>query len=446
MGLESIIPIWRKEVVKLLLCRRGHSYALSLPLPFIGPFSIFSTTQTEQRHTAMQLSSNEDAARRTMLYTCRINNKPRRPTTGSPCRRPGVRRSPDASCDMTARGRKRRIKGYGQGFKQERRRVGSLRREHAETERIHVVAPTFALQSHLMHGLVVLILVETQSAVLFPRPVTWLLLTITFTCTDMGCIQSIACNKSRIKRENIVVYDLSATIDHCPTVIEENSPIVLRYKTPYFKASARIVMPPIPRNETWVVGWIQACTQMEFYNTYGDVGMSSWELPQLREGLVRAISDSDGVSYPWYGNTTETVTIVGPTSKPSRFIVSMNDNFYPSVTWAVPVSESNTPLLTNIKRDQSFTTWLVALNTTSREKILLHTIKWRMRVDIAVDPSLPLGSRARLVGRVHQDQPRVLTRMEPIPPNAMGRPNANDAQVLMWRPRRGPPLVVIPPK
>ncbi|XP_072245800.1 protein FAM78B [Leuresthes tenuis] len=299
-----------------------------------------------------------------------------------------------------------------------------------------------------MHGLIVLILVESRSAVRFSRPVrlSWLLLTITFSCTAMGCIQSIACNKSRIKRENIVVHDLSATIDHCPTVIEENSPIVLRYKTPYFKASARIVMPPIPRNETWVVGWIQACTQMEFYNTYGNIGMSSWELPQLREGLVRAISDSDGVSYPWYGNTTETVTIVGPTSKPSRFIVSMNDNFYPSVTWAVPVSESNTPLLTNIKRDQSFTTWLVALNTTSREKILLHTIKWRMRVDIVVDPSLPLGSRAKLVGRLHQDQPRVLTRMEPIPHNAMGKPNANDAQVLMWRPRRGPPLVVIPPK
>lgn len=88
----------------------------------------------------------------------------------------------------------------------------------------------------------------------------------------MGCIQSIAC-KSRIKRENIVVYDVLATIDHTPTVIEENSPIVLRYKTPYFKASARVVMPPIPRNETWVVGWIQACTQMEFYNTYGDIGM-----------------------------------------------------------------------------------------------------------------------------------------------------------------------------
>lgn len=126
-----------------------------------------------------------------------------------------------------------------------------------------------------MHGLVVLVLVESRSALLFPRPVrlSWLLLSITVTCTAMGCIQSIACNKSRIKRENIVVYDLSATIDHCPTLIEENSPIVLRYKTPYFKASARIVMPPVPRNETWVVGWIQACTQMEFYNTYGDIGM-----------------------------------------------------------------------------------------------------------------------------------------------------------------------------
>lgn len=32
-------------------------------------------------------------------------------------------------------------------------------------------------------------------------------------------------------------------------------------------------MPPVPRNETWTVGWIQACTQMEFFNTYGDIGM-----------------------------------------------------------------------------------------------------------------------------------------------------------------------------
>ncbi|XP_077415566.1 protein FAM78B isoform X1 [Vanacampus margaritifer] len=276
------------------------------------------------------------------------------------------------------------------------------------------------------------------------RMLPCLLLTLLVTCT-MGCIQSIAC-KPRIRRENIVVYEVSASIDQCPTIIEENSPIVLRYKTPYFRASAGVVMPPVPRNETWVVGWIQACTQMEFYNTYGDIGMSSWELPELREGRVKAISDSDGVSYPWYGNTTETVTLTGPTSKPSRLTVSMNDNFYPSVTWAVPISNSNTPMLTHITRDQSFITWLVAMNSITKERIVLQTVRWRMRVDIAVDPDMPLGSRASLVGRPYQEQPHILNYQEPIPPNALGRPNANDAQVLMWRPRRGAPLVVIPPK
>lgn len=81
---------------------------------------------------------------------------------------------------------------------------------------------------------------------------------------------------------------------------------------------------------------------------------------------MKAISDSDGVSYPWYGNTTETVTLTGPTSKPSRLTVSMNDNFYPSVTWAVPISNSNTPMLTHITRDQSFITWLVAMNSVTK--------------------------------------------------------------------------------
>ncbi|CAJ0962313.1 unnamed protein product [Ranitomeya imitator] len=176
------------------------------------------------------------------------------------------------------------------------------------------------------------------------------------------------------------------------------------------------------------------------------MNLSSWELPDLREGRVKAISDSDGVSYPWYGNTTETVTLMGPTNKISRFSVSMNDNFYPSVTWAVPVSESNVPMLTRIKRDQSFTTWLVAMNANTKEKIILQTIKWRMRVDIEVDPTQLLGKRARLVGRTQQEQPRILSRMEPVPPNALVKPNANDAQVLMWRPKRGQPVIVIPPK
>lgn len=173
---------------------------------------------------------------------------------------------------------------------------------------------------------------------------------------------------------------------------------------------------------------------------------SSWELPDLRDGKIQAISDSDGVNYPWYGNTTETCTVVGPTKKDSKFTVSMNDNFYPSVTWGVPVSDSNVPQLSSIHRDQSFTTWLVAINQATSETLVLQTIRWRMRLHIRVDPEKPLGHRAVLTEPLVQEQPQIMGKNEPIPTNAMVKPNANDAQVLMWRPKNGDPVVVIPPK
>ncbi|XP_069841864.1 protein FAM78A isoform X2 [Dendropsophus ebraccatus] len=124
----------------------------------------------------------------------------------------------------------------------------------------------------------------------------------------------------------------------------------------------------------------------------------------------------------------------------------MNDNFYPSVTWAVPVSDSIVPMLTGIQRDQSFTTWLVAINMTNCDVVILHTIKWRMKLEIEVKPSQPLGQRAKLQEPFAQEQPQVLNKNEPIPPSALVKPNANDAQVLMWRPKNKPAVVVIPPK
>ena len=44
------------------------------------------------------------------------------------------------------------------------------------------------------------------------------------------------------------------------------------------------------------------------------------------------------------------------------------------------------------------------------------------------------------------EQPEILPKNEPIPPNALVKPNANDAQVLIWRPKKGEPVVVIQPK
>nr|XP_033816680.1 protein FAM78A [Geotrypetes seraphini] len=278
-----------------------------------------------------------------------------------------------------------------------------------------------------------------------PAQDPWSLLEIALVINTMGCIQSLGC-KAKLFRDSITVIDARASIDSTPTSIDESSSVVLRYRTPHFRASAQVLVPPIPKKETWVVGWIQACNHMEFYNQYGDQGMSSWELPDLQSCKIQAISDSDGVNYPWYGNTTETCTIVGPTKRDTKFTVSMNDNFYPSVTWAVPVSEGNVAKLTSIHRDQSFTTWLVANNTTTNDMVILQTIKWRMRLDIAVNPNKPLGQRAKLQSPFAQEQPQILNKNEPIPPSALVKPNANDAQVLMWRPTNGQPIVVIPPK
>ncbi|XP_054896380.1 protein FAM78A isoform X2 [Poeciliopsis prolifica] len=261
----------------------------------------------------------------------------------------------------------------------------------------------------------------------------------------MGCIQSLKC-KPKSFRDSVLVLDLNTSIDSKPTSIDEASSVVLRYRTPHFRAQARLLVPPMAADETWTIGWIQACNHMMFYNTYGDKGLSSWELPDLDDGKIQAISDSDGVNYPWYGNTTETCTVVGPTKKDTKFTVSMNDNFYPSVTWGIPVSDSNVPLLSSIRRDQSFTTWLVAINQATSETVVLRTIRWRMRLHIQVDPERPLGQRAVLKEPLFQEQPKILVQNEPIPPNAMVKPNANDAQVLMWRPKKGDPMVVIPSK
>lgn len=86
------------------------------------------------------------------------------------------------------------------------------------------------------------------------------------------------------------------------------------------------------------------------------------------------------------------------------------------------------------------------MNEASAEMVLLRTIRWRMQLAIEVDPKKPLGQRARLMDHLAQEQPEIMATNEPLPPNALVKPTANDAQVLIWRPKRGESVVVIPPK
>lgn len=103
-------------------------------------------------------------------------------------------------------------------------------------------------------------------------PDLWTLLWIVLLFNAMGCIQSIRC-KPKSFRDSIIVLEVNSSIDPNPTSIDESSSVVLRYRTPHFRACARVLVPPVAGKETWTIGWIQACNHMEFYNTYGNKGM-----------------------------------------------------------------------------------------------------------------------------------------------------------------------------
>ncbi|XP_067940708.1 protein FAM78B-like isoform X2 [Watersipora subatra] len=246
----------------------------------------------------------------------------------------------------------------------------------------------------------------------------------------------------------VTITSLSATIDKKPTTIDERSTAVLKYRTPHFRASASVRIPQIPEKETWQVGWIQACTDMVFLNTYGPYGVSSWEFPELKTGGYMMISDSDGRNYPWYGSRTEVVTVTGPTKSEQNVTVTMNDNFYPHITWSVPLRNHRTPALTHVRRTQGFYTWLVAKSVDTNQIYILKTIRWTMHLEISVDPSQPLGHRARLLGTGIQTQPSILNYNVEIVPCALQPPNANSAQNLIWYPAMGsaPPAVIVPAK
>jgi len=157
------------------------------------------------------------------------------------------------------------------------------------------------------------------------------------------------------------------------------------------------------------------------------------------------VSDSDGKNFPWYGSKTEVALIKGP--QPStKHSVSMNDNFYPHITWDMPIDTYRSPKLTNIKRNQKFLTWLVALDVKNGYFVVLKTFKWRMKVEIAINPTRPLGQRAKLVSNPVPQQPEELKNNSQIPNCALYPTNANSTQLLVWYPRLGEPIVVVAPK
>jgi hypothetical protein len=160
------------------------------------------------------------------------------------------------------------------------------------------------------------------------------------------------------------------------------------------------------------------------------------------------VSDSDGKNFPWYGNKTEVVSIVGPQATSTLHHVSMNDNFHPHITWDTPVSSLNLARLTRVEREQKFLTWLVAMDVAHGDFIVLRTYRWQMRLEIEVDPTRELGERARVVSEQCLRQPYPIESNIRIPSCALYPTSANSSQILVWYPGSRDSLrqVVLGPK
>uniref|UniRef100_UPI0035900234 protein FAM78A-like n=1 Tax=Myxine glutinosa TaxID=7769 RepID=UPI0035900234 len=249
------------------------------------------------------------------------------------------------------------------------------------------------------------------------------------------------------KEDRPQVKEIRAWMESRETELDESDPVVLRYRSPHFFAKAKIMVPSTKTGHAWTVGWLQVCTHMLLNHMYGKHGRASWELPNLAHGPV---SDSDGCFMPWYGSSDEVTTVLGASSR-REVEVSMDDNFCPSVSWAAPrppPASPGGPSLKAVLRDQVFITWLAAHHGPSHRVIALAQVDWHACLRISVNARAPLGHRARLLPPRRLSPPSVSIppRMCSIPPSALQLPVANDAQVLMWYPRGGQPVMVIPPK
>ena len=71
--------------------------------------------------------------------------------------------------------------------------------------------------------------------------------------------------------------------------------------------------------------------------------------------------------------------------------------------------------MTKITRDQSFITWLAAINERTNRVIVLRAVRWHFKLNIDVNPKAELGERAKLVGRIKQDKPRIQNGANYIP-------------------------------
>lgn len=260
-----------------------------------------------------------------------------------------------------------------------------------------------------------------------------------------GLAKELQRTRDQFPQKQISVVKIKSWIDKKITTTDETSSGVLKYKTPHFRTTATVDIPALYDGEKLQLGWIQTCSSMEFINTYGSHGVTSWEFPEIQSGKYEMISDADGKAYPWYGAKKEMQTIKGPCDR-QMVSVEMNDNFFPQVTWHIPdEAYDRRPRLTHVYRKQRFYTCLAVRDCCQNRIYIYKTVSWNMELNIKVNPEKPLGERAQLEGPFEQEAPKVLRSNVKLPIYALKAPNANRSQALVWRPFKGEPHMVVAP-
>jgi hypothetical protein len=215
------------------------------------------------------------------------------------------------------------------------------------------------------------------------------------------------------------------------TVLER--PDYLIYRTPYFTADATLTV-STPKNQSYTIGFIQQVDSVNIRCDYAKA-FTTWEIPKL------PISDARPNLAPWY-DSDEGRKNVKAGEKNVTVTLAMNDNFSPRVSWKEPLppdgrAERAVPELRLIKRDQTFSVWLVAMRDSDKAISVLKKVSWRMEVDIVVDSTREIGSRCK-VNKVPIHKPSIVDgSAEKVPEQCLGEPTANGAQEFWWNPQPG---------
>lgn len=254
--------------------------------------------------------------------------------------------------------------------------------------------------------------------------------------------------------DKIHISNFQAYYDDSTKTDTKETDEMLYYKTQNFYCKVGIELPTCTADRNWSIGLVQACDYMHLENNYGGLGKSLWEFHPLKSGLRQFINDSDGRQYPFYSISQSLFSIKRGIVKRAYVNLQIKDYFHPSVVWTLPYSRG--VHLTEIRRNQRFYIWLVAIKHGRKacgqedEVHIMQKLRWEYDLHMEIDPHMPVGQKVRRIYDTQGDSIAMcdFNPTQKLPPEATHAPHCNAAQSLIWYPRDQArhSRILVPPK